>query len=117
MSVTESLVRIKHDTGYGDMLLSSINGSLHGKDMMAMELVALGEWSLPQWLDEPTNGGWHWCESLEADAPPQLIRRADRISFRSDGTYDLNGTIWHRWTVAGWVTLVGRVSPCTGRPS
>jgi len=39
MAVKTTLVEIKHDEGYGDMLLMHINNSLRGKDMIAMRIV------------------------------------------------------------------------------
>lgn len=58
---------------------------------------------VPQWQDVPDGDGWHWCEALEADAPPQKLM-------------DTRNGFWVRWTVAGWIPLVGRVGPIGARP-
>jgi hypothetical protein len=61
--------------------------------------------SEPKW-NEPTYDmpdGWYWCEELESDQPPQLLRF-------------LGIRVWHRWTISGWARLKGRVAPCSGRP-
>jgi len=39
MALKKTLVEIKHDEGYGDMLLLHINNSLRGKDMIAERIV------------------------------------------------------------------------------
>ncbi len=39
MAVKTTLVEIKHDEGYGEMLLEYINNSLRGKDMIAVRIV------------------------------------------------------------------------------
>jgi hypothetical protein len=74
----------------------------------AMKARGLGVAEGPQWCDEPTAEGWHWCEVLERDAPPQLLRERMPLSW--------DGGQWERWTVGGWVPLFGRVASCTGRP-
>jgi hypothetical protein len=42
MAVKTTLVEIKHDEGYGDMLLDFINNSLRGKDMIAVRIIETG---------------------------------------------------------------------------
>jgi len=39
MAIKTTLVEIKHDEGYGDMLLMHINNSLRGKDMIAKRII------------------------------------------------------------------------------
>lgn len=73
---------------------------------------------VPQW-GEPTADGWYWCEELDDDAPPQLLRSYQPIRTNSNGTMTVDWDSprkWQRWTIAGWVDLKGRVAPCVGRP-
>ena len=39
MALKTTIVEIKHDEGYGDMLLLHINNSLRGKDMIAERII------------------------------------------------------------------------------
>ena len=39
MAIKTTIVEIKHDEGYGDMLLLHINNSLRGKDMIAERII------------------------------------------------------------------------------
>jgi hypothetical protein len=39
MALKKTIVEIKHDEGYGDMLLLHINNSLRGKDMIAERII------------------------------------------------------------------------------
>jgi hypothetical protein len=39
MALKKTIVEIKHDEGYGDMLLQYINNSLRGKDMIAERII------------------------------------------------------------------------------
>lgn len=90
----------------------------------AGDIDAAGQWILErlaaesQW-GEPTENGWYWCEDLDDDAPPQLLRSYQPIRTNSNGTMTVDWDSprkWQRWTIAGWVDLKGRVAPCVGRP-
>ena len=54
--------------------------------------------------DELPSPWWYWCEELEPDHPPQLLR-----------SY-IYESLWRRWTVSGWVPVTGRVCPISPRP-
>jgi hypothetical protein len=74
---------------------------------------------VPQWQDEPDGDGWYWCEALEDDCPPQKIHGEPRLAINEHGQIRdafPRSLEWLRWTISGWVPLVGRVAPCTGRP-
>lgn len=79
---------------------------------------------VPQWQDEPDEDTharcpWWWCEDLGKDSPPQLLRcyRPLKATLLGDLTVDMQAPKeWTRWTVSGWVPLVGRVCPIGERP-
>lgn len=75
------------------------------------------------WL-EPNDDmaeGYYWCECLEPDAPPQLLRSYQQMVWDSSVGGFVVATdkprVWDRWTTAGWVPLVGRVCPISPRPT
>lgn len=80
---------------------------------------------VPQWQDQPDEDTharcpWWWCEDLGKDSPPQLLRfyRPLKATLLGDLTVDMQAPKeWTRWTVAGWVPLVGRVCSIGERPS
>lgn len=67
-----------------------------------------------QWQDAPAEDGWYWCEALEADLPPQLLRSYQPMRYVPDHAMyvvDFDAPRkWQRWMGFGWVDLVGRVS-------
>lgn len=67
-----------------------------------------------EWKGEPDGEGWYWCEELDSDAPPQKIVK-HVIGVDASGN-DIQPA-WKRWTVAGWVNVVGRVCKITERPA
>lgn len=76
----------------------------------------------PQWIaaNDDLSDGWYWCESLDGDSPPQMLRSSRPMKFNDEDSMwsvdMLAPRVWTRWTVSGWVPLVGRVAACTGRP-
>ena len=75
-----------------------------------------------QWQDitDDHRNGWYWCEALNEDSPPQLLRsHLPLIWDSSSGRFVVNlerRMVWERWTTGGWVPLVGRVCPISPRP-
>ena len=90
----------------------------HSRDLVRANLI-------PQWQDEPTEDTharcpWWWCEDCGPESPPQLLRcyRPLKAMPHGDLTVDCQSPKeWSRWTVAGWVPLVGRVCSIGERPS
>lgn len=66
---------------------------------------------IPQWQDTPDRDGWYWCDAPECGRAPQNLKL---FTLGTDSTGDDIQPIWKRWTVAGWVPLVGRVCPIGG---
>lgn len=65
--------------------------------------------------------GWYWCEELERDAPPQLLRSYRPLRCNpEDSTFSVDTTsprLWQRWTIGGWASVTGRVCQITNRPA
>lgn len=73
------------------------------------------------WQDITDNhrDGWYWCEALNDDAPPQLLRSyvaSTTVSYAVLQFWTAMPRLWERWTTGGWVPLVGRVCPISPRP-
>ena len=89
----------------------------HSRDLVRTNLVQ-------QWHDEPDEESharcpWWWCEDCGPESPPQLLRCYRPLKVNEHGlTVDMQvPKEWSRWTVSGWVPLVGRVCPIGARPS
>lgn len=65
------------------------------------------------WQDLPTGNGLHWIRELSTDMPPQIVEW-HRVGFVAETGEPVRE--WMRWTVAGWVPLVGQVCPIGKRP-
>ena len=83
-------------------------------DEMTLYHWSLQELARREWQDEPSGDGWYWCEELDADSPPQKIAQ-HLLGIDANGD-DIQPT-WKRWTIAGWVSLTGRVCKITERPA
>lgn len=76
------------------------------------------------WIDRPDEDTharcpWWWCEDCGPESPPQLLRCYRPLKAMTHGnlTVDYQSPKeWSRWTVSGWVPLVGRVCPIGERP-
>ena len=106
----DAIARHTFESGYDELLRAA--------DIVRDNLIS-------KWQDEPDEDThsrcqWWWCEDCGADSPPQLLRcyRPLKATPHGNLTVDMQSPKeWSRWTVSGWVPLVGRVCSIGERPS